>query len=253
MKTSDLPSSKILKKVLFDLPHGMPVSAIHLKKFGVSRQLAHRYVQYGWLKQLGYGYYLREGDQLTETGAVASLQANGVKVHIGGKSSLARKGFTHYLSMGGETLTLYGQGVRSLPKWFQEQFNVDLSNSALFEDCETLAERYCVSRMNNEPNSPFASEPERAVLEMLDLIPNKQTIDEARQIMEGLYSLRAEKMKMLLKSCKKIKTKRLFWRLANELDLPVLKKIDSAEIDFGSKSIYMLSGEKNLGIKNPNE
>ena len=44
-----LHSSEILKKVLFSLPPGMPISTWHLKKFGISRQLAYRYVQHGWL------------------------------------------------------------------------------------------------------------------------------------------------------------------------------------------------------------
>lgn len=175
MSSEALHSSELLKRALFGLPPGLPVTMSHLKGFGISRQLVHHYVQHGWLTQLGYGYYLRPGDKLTETGSVASLQANGVAVHIGGKSALALKGFTHYLSMGGETLTLFGRGVRNLPKWFQQQFKVGLSNSRLFDDPEKPAEQYCVSRLSQTADAPFVSEPERAVLEMLDLVPKLQT------------------------------------------------------------------------------
>jgi len=252
MSSDTLHSSEILKKALFDLPQGMAVSASHLKGFGISRQLVHHYVQKGWLKQLGSGYYLRPGDALTKTGSVASLQDNGVKVHIGGKSVLALKGFAHYLSMGGETLTLNGHGGKKLPQWFQDQFKVTLSNSILFDEPVALTERIGVSRLDGEPNAPYASVPERAVLEMLDLVPKKQTLEEAKQIMEGLQSLRSKKMQELLKHCKKIKVKRLFWQVAEELHLPVLKKIDKYEIYFGSKSDYMLHGEKNLVLRNPN-
>ena len=247
-----LHSSEILKKALFSLPPGMPISTWHLKEFGISRQLAYRYVQHGWLKQLGYGYYLRPGDKLTETGSVASLQANDVAVHIGGKSALSLKGFTHYLSMSEATLTLYGRGVRNLPKWFQQQFKVVLSNSLLFDEPEKPAEQYCVSRLAQTAEAPLVSEPERAVLEMLDLVPKQQTFEEARQIMEGLQSLRTKKMQELLTHCKKIKTKRLFWQVAEELHLPVLAKVDAAQIDFGSKSAYILQGEKTLVLRNPN-
>lgn len=252
MSTLDLHSSEILKKALFDLPQGMPVSASHLKEFGISRQLTYRYVQYGWLKQLGYGYYLRPGDTITEKGSVASLQANGVKVHIGGKSALALKGFAHYLSVGGETLTLYGHKARKLPEWFQQHYMVNMSNSILFKEQDFLAERLSVSRLDNEPNAPYVSEPERAVLELLDLVPKRQTLEEAKLIIEGLQSLRSKKMQMLLKACKKIKVKRLFWQVAEDLQLPVLKKVDKSEIDFGSKSDYTLQGEKNLVLRNPN-
>lgn len=252
MSNKALHSSILLKGALFSLPTGMPVGSSHLRKFGVSRQLAHHYVQAGWLKQLGRGYYLRVGDKLTAAGVVASLQANGVKVHIGGKSALALKGFTHYLNLGEATLTLYGAGTRSLPEWFQQQFKVILSNSALFDEQRDLAGKVGLSRFNHEADAPFVSEPERAVLEMLDLVPGKQTLEEARQVMEGLQSLRAKKMEELLRLCNKIKVKRLFWKVANELQLPVLNKIDAAAIDFGAKADYILPGEKTLVLRNPN-
>ena len=252
MSTRDLHSSEILKKALFGLPLGMPVSASHLKEFGISRQLAYRYVQYGWLKQLGYGYFLRAEDRLTEKGAVASLQANGVKVHIGGKSALAMKGFSHYLRMGGESLYLFGHGTRKLPEWFLEKFKVTLSNTNLFDELSAPEDRLNVSRLDQESTAPFVSEPERAVLELLDLVPKQQTLEKARLIMESLQSLRSKKMGELLKACRKVKVKRLFWQVADELDLPVLKKLDPAEIDFGSSSAYILQGEKNLVLRNPN-
>jgi len=251
MSNNTLPSSTILRGALFNLPAGMPVGSSHLREFGVSRQLAHHYVQAGWLKQLGRGYYLRVEDKLTAAGAVASLQANSVNVHIGGKSALSLKGFTHYLSLGEEALTLYGAGTRSLPKWLQQQFKIILSSSALFDEEKDLAGKVGLSRHNRESNAPFVSEPERAVLEMLDLVPGKQTIEEARQVMEGLQSLRAKKMEELLRLCKKIKVKRLFWKVANELQLPVLNKIDAAAIDFGAKADYILRGEKTLVLRNP--
>jgi hypothetical protein len=252
MSSKTLHSSEMLKKALFELPGGMPVSMEHLKGFAISRQLAHYYVQSGWLQSLGGGYYLRVGDHLTEKGAVAALQDNGVKVHIGGKSALALKGFTHYLSLGEETLTLYGHKTRKLPEWFEQYYMVNLSNSVLFKEQDVLAERLSVSRLDSEPNAPYVSEQERAVLELLDLVPKQQALEEARLIMEGLQSLRSKKMQELLKACKKIKVKRLFWKVAEELHLPVIKKIDRHEIDFGSKSDYTLLGEKNLVLRNPN-
>lgn len=252
MSSKTLHSSEILKKALFGLPQGMPISASYLKASGIYRQLVHYYVQSGWLQQLGSGYYLRVGDQLTEMGAVASLQANGVKVHVGGKSALAMKGFSHYLRMGGETLYLFGHGTRKLPEWFLENFKVTLSNTNLFDEQNAPEDRLSVSRLKQEANAPFVSEPERAVLEMLDLVPKKQTLEEAKLLMEGLQSLRSKKMGELLGACRKVKVKRLFWKVAGELDLPVIKKLDPAEIDFGSSSAYILQGEKNLVLRNPN-
>lgn len=253
MSSITLQSSEILKKALFSLPKGMPISSKHLKEFGISRQLVHHYVQNGWFKQLGSGYYLQAEDELTEIGAISSLQTNGVKVHIGGKSALTLKGFTHYLNMGENRLTLYGHKTRKLPNWILQKFQISLTNSTLFNEPEELKLKHSISRLNHEPNNPLVSEPERAILELLDLIPNKQTIEETKQIMEGLQSLRSKKMQILLECCKKIKVKRLFWQIANKLDLPVLKKMDPLKIDFGSKSAYILRGDNNLILRNPNE
>ena len=72
------------------------------------------------------------------------------------------------------------------------------------------------------------------------------------QIMEALHSLRSAKMEVLLKRCKKIKVKRLFWGVAEALGLPVLKNIDLSEVDFGSKSVYVLHDGENLVLRNPN-
>ena len=77
-------------------------------------------------------------------------------------------------------------------------------------------------------------------------MPKQQTLEEAKQLMEGLQSLRSKKMQKLLAACRKIKVKRLFWQLAEELQLPVLKKIDMGEIDFGSNS-----GRKESGAEEP--
>ncbi len=253
MSTNALHSSEILKTALFSLPQGKPLSPKHLKEFGISRQLSHHYVQSGWFQKLGGGYYMRKDDELTATGAIASLQDNGIKIHIGGKSALELKGFFHYLSMGEERLTLYGHKTRTLPKWLLHNFKVGLTNSTIFDEPDELEQKYCISHLDHNRNNPLVSEPERALLELLDLIPNKQTIEEARQIIEGLQSLRSKKMQLLLGHCKKVKIKRLFWRIAQELHLPVINKIDPKQIDFGSKTAYILQGKNNLTLRNPNE
>src|SRR6266513_2898577 len=106
MPTTSLHLRQNLKKTLFALPKGMPVTSSLLEQWGISRQLAHRYVQSGWLEPLGYGYFLRPGETPTQTGAVAALEAQGVPVHIGGKTSLSLQGVVHYLAMGKEKLFL---------------------------------------------------------------------------------------------------------------------------------------------------
>ena len=253
MSNNPLHTSENLKKALFSLPPGMPVTASHLKEYGISRQLTHYYVQNGWLTLLGKGYYQRPGLELTMPGVVASLQHNGVRIHIGGKSALALKGFSHYLRFGEDTLTLYGSGVRSLPTWLSEKFKVELSSFSLFEEGGEWSNMLSVSRYSKDEDAPYVSEPERAVLEMLALVPQKQGFDESFQIMEALQSLRSKKLQVLLANCKKVKVKRLFWTMAKEMGLPVLKKLDQAGINFGSNSPYILQSDNNRILTHPNE
>jgi hypothetical protein len=231
----------------------MPVTSRQLENRGISRQLAHRYVQSGWLKSLGYGYYLRIGDSLTQTGAVASLQNQGVPVHIGGRTALALRGLVHYLPLGKEKLFLYGAPRKSLPEWFLQKFATEARTGHLFQEGGGLEDRLYVSALEpDEPASPLTADPERALLEMLDDVPQKQSLDGARKIMEPLFTMRPEVMQTLLEDCTRIKVKRLFHALTEELQLPVLNALDLARIDFGASSAYVLPLQgKSLVLKHP--
>lgn len=253
MSTQGKHSAKNLKTALFSLPKGMPVTTSQMDRWGISRQLAHRYVQSGWLEPLGYGYYLRPGDTITQTGAVAAFEAQGVAVHIGGKTALSLHGVVHFLIMGKEKLFLYGTARKNIPEWFTRQFLCEVRMGHLFdEDCR-LENRIHVRRQDeNDPCSPFFSEPERALLEMLDDVPQKQTLDETRKIIEPLYTLRHDVLQTLLEACTRIKVKRLFFSLAHDLNLPVLPQLDLNRMDFGANSVYVLTKKGNsLILKNP--
>lgn len=231
----------------------MPVTSSLLEQWGVSRQLAHRYVQSGWLEPLGYGYFLRPGDTLTQTGAVAALEMQGMALHIGGKTALSLLGVAHYLALGKEKLFLYGTARKILPAWFTRQFSCEVRTSHLFREEAELEKRLYVRRLEeNDPYSPFVSEPERALLEMLDDVPQKQSLDEARKIMEPLYTLRPEAVQTLLEVCTRIKVKRLFFSVADELKLPTLQQLDLSRMDFGAPSVYILTRKGgSLILKHP--
>lgn len=231
----------------------MPVPTSQLERLGISRQLVHRYVRSGWLEPLGYGYYRRTGDTLTRNGAVAALEIQGIPVHIGGKTALSFHGIAHYLPLGEEKLFLYGATKKSLPGWFSRLFPTEERGWRLFAEEAELEKRLYVRRLDqDDPYSPFVSEPERALLEMLGDIPQKQGLDEARKIMEPMFTLRHEVLQRLLEACKKIKMKRLFYTLAAELNLPALLNLDSSRIDFGAGSLYIMTRkDSSLVLKHP--
>jgi len=239
--------------VLFSVPKGMPVTTSQMECWGISRQLVHRYVQSGWLEPLGGGYYRRPGDVITENGALAALKAQGIGAHVGGKSALSAQGVAHYLSLGNQKLFLYVTMRKKLPAWFVRLFQCELRLSHLFGEEGGVESRLAVRRQDeSDPYSPYVSELERALLEMLDDIPHRQSRDEAAKIMEPLFTLRSDVLQGLLEACTRIKVKRLFFALAEEQSLPVLQQLDRSRIDFGSASVYIRTHKgSSLILKHP--
>jgi hypothetical protein len=184
---------------------------------------------------------------------VAALQNQGVPVHIGGRTALALRGLVHYLPLGKEKLFLYGVPRKSLPEWLLQRFPTDARVGRLFREGERPEERLFVSSLeSDEPASPLTADPERALLEMLDDVPKKQGLEDVKKIMEPLFTLRPEVVQTLLESCTRIKVKRLFHSLAEQLRLPVLDALKLERIDFGAPSVYVLSHEGEcLVLKHP--
>ena len=78
------------------------------------------------------------------------------------------------------------------------------------------------------------SAPERAVLEMLHLIPEQQGFDEALQIMKSLTTLRPELLQKLLENCRSIKVKRLFLYMSESEDHVWFSDLIPDRINLGS-------------------
>jgi len=252
MSSDNLQKTENLIRALHEIPRGTPITTSQCeRRWKVSRQSVHWYAKAGWLDMLGHGYYIRQGETPTVTGTVAALEDSGFKVHIAGKSALDLKGFSHYLSLGSGKLYLYGQDVRQLPKWLYKFFSVELATKKLFKE-DSSKWLFVRPLETKDESSPYVSDPERALLEMLDNVPATQTLEESKEIMESMHSLNPGKVEILLQHCTRVRVKRLFWVLCQELDLPVIKGIDINKIDFGSSSPYILKhGQKTMAIKNP--
>jgi hypothetical protein len=64
------------------------------------------------------------------------------------------------------------------------------------------------------------STPERAVLELLSDVGNRQTLEETKHLVEGVRSLRLPVLEELFSHLTRIKVVRLAYGLADELNLP---------------------------------
>ena len=88
------------------------------------------------------------------------------------------------------------------------------------------------------------SAPERAILELLDEVPQRETFHQADMLMEGLRNLSPRRLQKLLADCRSIKVKRLFLWFAERHNHAWLKKLDRNGINLGRGKRMLVRGGK---------
>lgn len=224
---------EIINHVLLHLPREGVITATWLKEHGVSNKLAWWYSRSGFIERIGKGAYKKEGEQLRWHGAIAAVQQQlHLPVHIAGKTALELLGMAHFIPFGETTVTLFASHETVLPLWFKKtkwDANFSVHNANIFESIppETLVTR------NLEGILLILSSPELAILELLHLVPHKQSFSEATLIMENLAYLRPNLVQALLESCTSIKVKRLFLYLADKNHHEWLSQLNIQKLHLG--------------------
>jgi len=257
-----------LKPFLDRVPPGFLVDTAWLKRFGIDSKSIHNYAERGWLERMAHGVYRRplpHADQAgrpivrTETDwqlPLLSIQwIMGHDVHLGGLSAVGFHGLAHYLPLGGgERVYLYGE----VPSWLarlpgKAQFVVRSrvlfgENHAGVENAEYQFES-APGAGHGPTMSPWrwpimVSSPERAILEALNDLPVRATFDNLDMIFQGLVNLRPERLTTLLRACRSIKAKRLFFVFADRHAHAWTKYLDKSAIDLGSGPRALVKGGK---------
>ena len=205
-----------LKELQTGLPRGVPFDIQTARSKGVSSALAWHYLKSGWLLRLERGVFMFPNDELQRDACLKFLAHRMPGLHVGGKTALARRGVSHNLASR-EQLILWGNGHRKLPQWFTSRFPCRYVAKNFFSD--NLPAGYGIQPLPEAPTGPLVSVPERALLEMLSEVGLGQGVEEARNIMEAVRTLRTEVLAMLLKNCLRVKVRRLCVRWAEELNL----------------------------------
>lgn len=186
-----------------------------LASLGVSPQLAARYAAGGWLERLAQGVYAFPNDDFGVHAALKFLQQRVPGLHIGGKSALALQGVRHNVGSR-DPQVLWGDIRFALPAWFSSRFPARYVHASLFDWSDaTLANKTLVTPPGL-PEGLHVAVSERAVLEMLYEAGTKQSLEEARNLFDGLRSPRKELLGQLLSCCTSVKTVRLFLTWARE-------------------------------------
>ena len=220
-----------LNRLYTRLGPGTPLVPEDLAALGISADLAVHYVRAGWLQRLARGVYCRPNDRPALHPSLVLLQRSFEGLHVGGKSALDWQGIRQYLSQR-PVLNLYGWNAARLPPWFTECFPAEYHRKRLFQ--EPPGAPLHVGPFEMREGAPLVSAPERALLEVLSEVGVRQPLQEARELVESTYSLRADVLGELLKRCTSVKTVRLCLQLGGELSQPWAGKVDPSQLPTGS-------------------
>ncbi|KHD10830.1 hypothetical protein PN36_16885 [Candidatus Thiomargarita nelsonii] len=204
-----------------------------LSQMGFERQLVAAYEKTTWLNRIGRGAFVRADDQNIDwTGGLYAIQKLKA-IHAGGKTALALHGYAHFLPLGsGAPVTLFGFPDVKLPAWFLQY---DWGVSIRYFTTKLFSQNWALGLTTKDRTtySITLSSPERAILELLYLIPQAESFEEAKLLMEGLTTLRPDLVQSLLKVCDSVKVKRLFMLLAERCDHAWLDQLDLSQLNFG--------------------
>ena len=229
-----------------DLPEGLLASAAWLVAKGYSPQLCHKYVASGWLERLAQGVYKRPGGKLVWEQVVISLQALlEFPAMVGGRTALTLQGFAHYVPREVNDVNLYGP--KAIPAWLHKlpmQVRFHYHNSETLFRNDPIHGSFNTIQWGQWDWPLTVSTPERAILELLDGLPEHESFDQADKFMEGLASLSPRRLQKLLVDCKSVKVKRLFLFLADRHQHGWLKHLDTAAITLGTGKRMLARGGK---------
>jgi len=201
-------------------------------KNGFSFDLQRQYRKSKWFESIGCGAMVRSRERVSLEGALYSLQQQlGLKVHFGGKTALAIQGKAHYLSMR-QKMSLFGSLKESLPKWFTGYEN--WNDRFTFTQTNFLPNDLGLVESNCNGHLVMVSSVTRAIMECIYLAPQKQSLLECYELLEGLYNLRPQVVQQLLEKCSSVKVKRLFLYLADKANHSWFKHLQIEKIDLGS-------------------
>ena len=157
------------------------------------------------------------GDTLTRDGSLAFLSNQIPGLHVGSKTALDWRGVRQNVAFR-EVVSLWGDKAKRLPDWFTKRFPAHYQATKLFDD-KLPPNRGLQPLPAGDPRL-LVSVPERAMLELFSDIGKRQSLVEARDLVESLSGLRGKVLDELLRHTTRIKVVRVAAAFATEMNLP---------------------------------
>lgn len=250
------------------LPEGLVVDAKWLSEQGFATNLRSHYVTTGRLEQPARRVYRRPRGTLSWQQVVISLQTLLLRspLTVGGRTALELQGYAHFLKVTETEVHLYGP--KPPPTWLYKlplkvRFHyhndrtlfrnepVHFGTTSLAWDVATnkLAAAEADASFTVQPWGQWdwpltLSTPERAILELLDELPQRESFDHVDKLFDGLGTLRPRRLQKLLGDCKSVKVKRLFFFFADRHQHVWLKHLDRNSFDLGKGKRMLVKGGK---------
>lgn len=262
-------NGSLLNRLERELPEGLLAHSAWFRKKGYSRQLLNHYVSTGWLEQPARGLFRRPRGTLSWQQVVISLQTILLDdpFIVGGRTALELQGYAHFLPQKTREVHLYGP--RALPTWLnklpldvrfvhhnsRKLFKNDPITYGIGSLTMNVPTHASISNdplqrgLTRQPWGPWdwhltLSTPERAILELLDELPENESFHQVDTLMEGLSNLGPRRLQKLLVDCQSIKVKRLFFFFADRHKHAWLKQLKKHRIDFGTGNRMLVKGGK---------
>lgn len=269
MFTMSEQNSSKLNQLQRDLPEGLLVDSAWLEGRGYYGSLRKKYVDQQWLEQPAHRVYRRPRGKLRWEQAVISLQTLlEVPVVVGGKTALELHGYAHFLTQSPQReVHLYGKDP--LPSWLHK---LPLQVRFVFHKSDRLFRNDPITRgltnlswnlkthegVSTDPihagltiqpwgqwDWPLTlSSPERAILELFDELPDRESFHHVDKLMQGLVNLSPRRLQKLLQDCKSVKVKRLFFFFADRHSPAWLKRLDRKAVPLGTGKRMLVRGGK---------
>lgn len=229
-----------INRLIKTWPKGTVKTVTELQELGYSPQLLKSYSNSKWIELYSRGIYKLSGDEVSWQGLLYGMQRKReTTLHAGAKTALTLRGFAQYIKLGEDKVYLFSDRTENFNAWINKNKQITLKRTAVFNYNNK-------DNFTNHTTNQFEiaiSTPELAIMEMLYLVPNEHSFEEASEIMEGLTTLRPKLVQRLLEECKSIKVKRLFLFMADSSNHNWFKELNVEEIDLGSgKRVIVKNG-----------
>lgn len=228
------------------LPFGHPVTRQWLLEQDVSRHALDNALKSGKLASLARGVVARPGVRVSWEGALASLNRMlPHTVHVGGLSALDKAGLGHYVNAH-QPLHLYS--VAPQPAWLPK---LGLDVTLVWHGTARLWDQQALLAAGSLSEQPMESgwrwrlaSPEQAFLEVLADVPDAISFEHADNLAQGLSSLSPRRLDALLRACRHVQVKRLFFFFADRHPYPWRTHLRAEDYDLGAGKRSIVSGGK---------